>query len=365
MIKIKNIVDFLESIAPSNLQESYDNAGLLCGNREQEVKNILISLDTIEEVIEEAIAKKCQLVISHHPIIFKGLKRLTGSNYIERTMIKAIKHDIAIYAIHTNLDNVKHGVNAKICEKIGLENCKILAPKSNNLLQLSCFVPTENTESLRKALNEAGAGNIGNYKNCSFVSQGKGSFEATENANPHIGTVGNLESVSESKIEVIFPSHLKSAVLNSLHENHPYEEVAYYLHKLENTNLEIGSGMIGTLKEAMNPKDFLLYLKEKMNLKAIRYTNTTTEKIKTVALCGGAGSFLLKNAKQQKADAFVTGDFKYHEFFDAENEIMIADIGHYESEVYTKDLIQEFLAPQFKSCSFILSEENTNPVNYI
>ena len=365
MIKIKNIINTLESWAPKNLQESYDNSGLICGNKELEVTKVLISLDTIENVVDEAIYKECNLIISHHPIVFKGLKKLTGSNYIERTIIKAIKNDIAIYAIHTNLDNIHTGVNAKISEKIGLEKTRVLQPKTGTLLKLSTFVPKENCNALKEALNEAGAGNIGKYENCSFVSEGQGFFKPTAAAEPFIGNTGELESLEEMKIEVIFPTYQKNKILSALHKNHPYEEVAYYLHALENSNPQIGSGMIGELPQAMSPGEFLLFLKEKMELKQIRYTKTNSEKIKTVALCGGAGSFLLHQAKIQKADAFITGDFKYHEFFDAENELMIADIGHYESEVYTKELIYEYLSEKFSNIVVYLSEINTNPVHYI
>ena len=364
MTRIKEVISHLESIAPRAYQESYDNSGLITGNTEEEIKGIMISLYATEEVVEEAIQNGCNLVVAHHPIVFRGLKSLTGRNYIERTVIKAIKHDIAIYAIHTNLDNVNQGVNRKICDMIGIQNPQILLPKSQTLNKLTVFVPKENADALLNALSEAGAGNIGNYKNCSFMVSGEGTFQPNELANPTIGERGKLEKVQEQRIEVIFPVPLVGRVLAAMHEAHPYEEVAYYLHALQNENQEVGSGMIGTLTEAMEAAHFLEHLKERMQLNCIRYTRPPAQKIQRVAVCGGAGSFLLPRAISRKADALVTADFKYHEFFDAEDHLMIADIGHYESEVFTKELIKELLSKKFVSFAVHLAKTNTNPVFY-
>jgi len=364
MSQIHEVTTYLETIAPRSYQESYDNAGLITGNPQAEVSGVLISLDAIESVVAEAIEQNCNLIIAHHPIIFKGLKSLTGRNYIERTIIKAIKHDIAIYAIHTNLDNVYNGVNAKIAEKLKLQQTRVLVPKSQTLRKLITFVPQEDAESVLNALSEAGAGNIGNYQNCSFQVSGTGTFQPNERANPHIGESGKLEQVEEQRIEVILPAHQTNRVLQALRTAHPYEEVAYYLHNLENENQEVGSGMIGQLAEAMPPADFLNHLKEQMNLSVIRHTAVVDRSVQTVAICGGAGSFLLPQAIRQKADVFVTADFKYHEFFDADGHLIIADIGHYESEVYTKELIQEFLCEKFVNFAVRLAKANTNPVFY-
>ncbi|MEM8966425.1 MAG: Nif3-like dinuclear metal center hexameric protein [Bacteroidota bacterium] len=364
MTQIHDVIAYLETIAPRSYQESYDNAGLLTGNPQAEVQGILVSLDAIESVVEEAIKQNCNLIVAHHPIIFRGLKSLTGRNYIERTIIKAIKNDIAIYAIHTNLDNVHNGVNAKIAEKFGLQQTRVLAPKTQTLQKLTTFVPLENAEAVLNALSEAGAGNIGNYQNCSFQISGTGTFQPNEQANPHIGETGKLERVDEQRIEVILPNHLTNRVLQALRTAHPYEEVAYYLHKLENENQEVGSGIIGQLAEALSSSDFFDYLKTQMNLSVIRHTTALDRPVKTVAVCGGAGSFLLPHAIRQGADVFVTADFKYHEFFDADGKIIIADIGHYESEVYTKELIQEFLCKKFVNFAVRLADTNTNPVFY-
>lgn len=364
MLKIKDVTRELEKLAPIAYQENYDNAGLLIGNQETEISGVLLTLDVTEEVIEEARNKNCNLIVAHHPIIFKGLKKLNGSNYIERTVINAIKNDIAIYATHTNLDHVALGVNHKIAERLGLQNVKILAPKSQILKKLTFFTPLSHTQIILDALFEAGAGRIGKYKDCSFRAEGTGTFFPDEFANPTIGSPGKLETVNEHRVEIMFPSFLESKIISVLRKVHPYEEVAYYLHVLENENQEVGAGAVGDLKEAMDPESFLNFLKVQMNASVIKYTKPVNKLIKRVAVCGGAGSFLLSNAKGAKADVFVTADYKYHEFFDAENSIMICDMGHYESEVFTKNLLYTYLSGIFSNFALCLSEVNTNPVSY-
>ncbi len=362
---VKEIIKQLDLLAPPAYQEDYDNSGLITGNMQQEVNGVLISLDCIESIVEEAIREKCNLIIAHHPIVFKGLKKINGNNYVERTIIKAIKNDIAIYAIHTNLDNVKGGVNFKIAEKLGLQNIKILAPKKQLLKKLISFVPDKDSEKVLDALYKAGAGNIGNYSECSYQLDGTGTFKPNENANPAIGSSNKKELVAEKRIEVIFPSPLEGAIISALYGSHPYEEPAYDILQLENKNPEVGSGAIGTLPSPMKELDFMNYLKSKMNLSNIRHTALLGKEIKKVALCGGSGSFLLKNALSVGADAYISADFKYHEFFDAENKIVIADIGHYESEVFTKDLIYEFLIQKFSNIAVRLSKIDSNPISYL
>lgn len=364
MPTIQKIISGLEKWAPLAYQENYDNAGLLTGSPEWEVSEVLLTLDVTEEVVEEAIAKGANLIVAHHPIIFKGLRRLNGTSYVERTVITAIKNDIAIYAIHTNLDNVATGVNRKIAEKLGLEYIRILSPKTGELAKLSFFVPVENTQSVSEALFSAGAGTIGAYSECSFRVEGIGTFKPDASASPYIGTNGRLEEVKENRVEVMFPAYLQGKVLAALKSAHPYEEVAYYLQSLVNDNQEVGAGAIGKLPVAMAMDDFLDYLKEKMDLKVIRHTRPLDRKVEKVAICGGSGSFLLKDAIRSDADVFVTADFKYHEFFDAERRLMICDIGHYESEVFTKDLLRSYLSGMFRDLALHLSEVNTNPVIY-
>jgi len=364
-MNIKQITNFLESYAPLEYQESYDNCGLIIGDANAEVKGALITLDCTEAIIDEAIATGCNLVIAHHPIIFSGLKKLNGSNYIERAVIKAIKNDIAIYAIHTNLDNVHNGVSAKIAEKLGLENCKILAPKSDLLRQLVVYCPNANAETLKTALFEAGAGTIGDYDQCSFTSIGKGTFRANENCTPFVGEIGENHTENEDRIEVIYPKFKERAILDAMEVAHPYEQVAHQIYVLDNKHQLVGSGIIGELKTPVDAQVFLKNLKLNMQTDCVRHTSLVKQQIKTVAVCGGSGSFLLKNAMAAKADIFITADFKYHEFFDAENKIVIADIGHYESEQFTKDLIYDLLVKNFTKFAVRLSKVNTNPIKYL
>lgn len=363
-MKIKDIIQFLESIAPLSYQESYDNAGLLIGNSDGECTGILTSLDVTEKVVEEAIKKNCNLIVAHHPLIFKGLKKLNGKNYVERTVIAAIKNDIAIYAIHTNLDNVIEGVSYKIAEKLQLQNCKVLLPKEDSLEKLVTFVPIKKAEEVRNALLNAGAGSIGNYDECSFNINGTGTFRAKEGSDPYVGKIGERHLENETRIEVLFPSFLEQKIINALSQSHPYEEVAYYLQPLKNTLDTVGSGLIGQLPDPVSEKELLTILKSAFNLTVIKHTSFLNKPVSKIALCGGAGIFLLPKAITAEADVFITGDVKYHEFFDAEGKIFLADIGHYESEQFTIELLTEFLQKKFSNFAVLKTEINTNPVNY-
>ena len=365
MVRIKDVTRYLESIAPLALQESYDNAGLIVGDSNTEVTKVLVCLDSVEDTIDEAVRLGANLIVAHHPIVFSGLKRFNGSNYVERTVIKAIKNDIAIYAIHTNLDNVPNGVNSIIAKKLGLKNVRILSPKKKGLQKLVTFCPEASLESVKRAIYNAGSGEIGNYSNCSFSVSGTGTFKANNDAQPFVGEIGEVHSENETRIEVVFPSHLQSQVVNALRKAHPYEEVAYDVYSLENTNQYIGSGVIGEVENPTEILAFLREIKETMKAGMVRYTNIKKTQLNTVAICGGSGSFLLSEAKKAGADLFLTSDFKYHEFFDAENQIVIADIGHYESEQYTKELLADFLRQKFSTFAVRISEINTNPVNYL
>ncbi len=363
-MKIKELCDFLEEWAPGAYQESYDNSGLLVGDQNREIEGVLVSLDCTEEVVDEAISKGCNIIVSHHPVVFGGLKRLTGKNYVERTVIKAIENRIALFAIHTNLDNVPTGVNKKIADKLGLINTSILAPKAGKLSQLVTYVPEANAEELRVALANAGAGKLGNYSDCGFQSKGEGTFKPLDGSQPYLGEINSLHREKETRLEMIFPSYLIGKMESVLKKVHPYEEVAYSILGLENKNNYLGSGMIGELEIPMPLSSFLPFLKNKMEIGCVRYTNDTGKNIQKVALCGGSGSFLLKNALAANADIFITGDFKYHEFFDAENNIIIADIGHFESEHYTIELIVERIQEKFRNFAICKSTHNTNPINY-
>lgn len=363
--KIKDVTSYLESLAPRAYQEPYDNSGLITGNQEAPVTGVLLTLDCTEEVVNEAASLGCNLILSHHPILFKGLKSLTGKNYVERAVIASIKKEIAIYAAHTNLDNVRMGVNRKIGERLGLINTHILSPAKGTLSKLATFVPNDNLEKVLQSLYEAGAGEIGNYEQCSFQIQGTGTFKPNETAMPILGTAGKLEKVPETRIEVIFPTYATAKIMTALRAAHPYEEVAHYITRLENENQEVGAGLFGELSKPEEAMAFLNRLKGAMNASVIRHTQIHKKSIQKVAICGGAGSFLLSEATTKGADIFISADFKYHDFFDAEGKIIIADIGHYESEQYTKDLFKEVLSQKFTTFAFHFSKMATNPIRYL
>ncbi|MCU4155898.1 Nif3-like dinuclear metal center hexameric protein [Carboxylicivirga sp. A043] len=364
-MQIQEIINELEHFAPSALKEDFDNVGLLLGDASKNATGVLITLDVTEDVVDEAIERGCNLIVSHHPIMLSGLKKINGRNATERIVIKAIQNNIAIYASHTNADSVMNGVSGKMCEKLGLENCKILAPKKESLLKLVTFVPTEQAEQVREAIFKAGAGHIGNYDACSYNLNGEGTFRAGDNTNPFVGEKGEIHTEAEVRIETVLPDYLKGRVVGALINAHPYEEVAYDLYPLVNDWVSTGLGMVGELPHAIDEATFLNRLKNIFKAGGVRYTNLLNKPIKRVAVCGGSGSFLLGKAIAEKADVFVTGDFKYHQFADAENRILIADIGHFESEQYTKEVFFEILTKKFSNFAIHLSNVNTNPVNYL
>jgi dinuclear metal center YbgI/SA1388 family protein len=364
-MKIKEITGFLETLAPLSYQESYDNSGLIVGDKNASVKQAIITLDVTEAVLDEAIKEKCQLIIAHHPIIFGGLKKLNGKNYVERVVIKAIKNNIAIYAIHTNYDNVLQGVNAQICRMLGLTNCQILLPKKQLLKKLYTFIPVAHYERISKAVFNAGAGHIGNYSETSFSVRGTGTFKGNEFSKPALGKKNILEKADEIKFETIFPAYLEQNVINALLQSHPYEEVAYDLVTLDNSFAKVGSGLVGSLAKPLDELAFLKAVKKKMNTDCIRHTALLGKLVEKVAVCGGSGRFLLPNAISSGADVFITADFKYHDFFDADKNIVVADIGHYESEQFTKDLLAHELLDNFPMFAARISKTNTNPINYL
>lgn len=363
-MKIKEVINALELLAPPSLQEGYDNAGFITGDENAECTGILISLDATENVIAEATRKKCNLVISHHPIIFSGLKKITGKNYVQKAVISAIKNEVALYAIHTNLDNVLNGVNGRIASILGLKNSKALFAKDSLMKKLFTFVPVADAEKVRTGIFEAGGGHIGNYKECSFNAEGFGTFKGGEETNPYVGKPGEIHHEKELKIEVIFPAWLEGQVIKHLIASHPYEEVAYDIISLDNRSTAFGSGLIGELNEPMYENEFLNLLKDRFGLKVIKHTKLLNQNISRVAVCGGAGSFLISSALAAGANIFVTSDIKYHEFFDANDKMVLADIGHYESEQFTINLLQEFLEQKFPTFAVLKTEVNTNPVNY-
>ena len=363
-MKLKQIIHFLEAWAPLAFQESYDNCGLLYGDVEHEITQALITLEITEAVVDEAIATGSNLIIAHHPLIFKGLKQLHPTSDDQRALIKAIQSDIAIYAIHTNLDHVHTGVNAAIAEKLHLKNTQILSPKTNLLQKLIVFAPSTHSNQILNALFEAGAGQIGNYSECSFQTTGMGSFKPNDLAKPFVGTVNDRHQEPEIKLEVLIPNYLQSRILQALKQNHPYEEVAYDLLPLNNTHPLVGSGLVGTLQQPISEVDFIQSLKAIFQVPIVRHTALLGRPIQKIAVCGGSGSFLINTAKRAGADLFLSADIKYHEFFQAEKSLVIADIGHYETESPIKQQIYAELTKKFPIFAVRVSQINTNPINY-
>jgi dinuclear metal center YbgI/SA1388 family protein len=363
-MNISEVIACLEEFAPVSLQEDYDNAGLLIGNPGDACTGVITTLDVTEQVISEAVQKKCNLVIAHHPLIFKGLKKIKENDFVGRSVIAAIKNNIAVYAIHTNLDNVSNGVNRKIAEKLGLQNTRVLVPKGGILKKIVTYCPQKNAEEVRNALFTAGAGHIGKYDECSFNAEGLGTFRAGEGSVPHVGTIGVRHEEPETRIEVIYPAYLQNQVIRTLKTAHPYEEVAYDLYTLGNQHNGVGSGLVGEFPEPVSELELLNLLKNEFGLQVVRHTAFTHKPIARTAVCGGAGSFLLPFAKACGAGIYITSDIKYHEFFEADNSILLADIGHFESEQFTIDLLADILRQKFSNFAVLKTEINTNPVNY-
>lgn len=361
---LKDIIKEIEAFAPLSYQEDYDNSGLLAGDSQAKVKGVLLSLDCTESVVDEAIQKNCNLIIAHHPLIFSGLKQLVGKTHVERTLLKAIKNDIAIYACHTNIDNVKLGVNHKIAEKLGLTNLHILAPKAGQLQKLVTFVPSTHHQEVLDAIFSAGAGAIGNYDQCSFNAEGTGTFKGNALSQPFLGKPNELSREKEIRVETIFETIHQKNIIKALLNAHPYEEVAYDIYNLVNKHQEIGSGMLGEFAIPMKEIDFLNHVKKVFQVPVIKHTHLPKKEIKKVAFCGGSGRFLLKNAINSGADAYITSDFKYHEYFEAENKLVLVDVGHFETEQFTPEIFYDIIQKKFTTFAIHLSKINTNPINY-
>lgn len=365
MAKVKEIADALEMFAPLPLQEGYDNAGLQVGFTETEVKRALLCLDVTEEVIDEAIASECNLIVSHHPLIFHSLKKITGRNYVERCLMKAIRNDIAIYAAHTNLDNAPGGVNFKMAEKLGLKNIRILVPKQDLLLKLAVYVPVEHADAVRSALFAAGCGTIGNYDQCSYNLAGEGTFRAGEECSPFCGTVGEMHRENEIRIETILPSYIKSRAIKALLAAHPYEEPAYDIYQLKNEWPTVGTGIIADTDEPVDVKEFLLRVKQTFGVERMMHSVLNGQKINRVALCGGAGASFAGNAQAAGADIYITGEEHYHDMFNYSDKMVVAAIGHYESEQYTTEIFAEILSERFPDLTVMTTTKRTNPVYYL
>jgi dinuclear metal center YbgI/SA1388 family protein len=364
-MKLAEIIAVFESVIPIAYQENYDNSGLIVGQTDKEIASALLCIDVTEAIVDEAIQLGANLIISHHPVIFNPLKKLTGSNYTERILFSAIRNGIALYSAHTNIDNLHEGVNRKICMKLDLCNVKILSPMRDELRKLVTYVPIKHADQVRSALFAAGTGHIGKYENCSFNLEGQGSFRASAGAKPFAGKIGKLHFERETRIETIFPKVMQAKIIDALLSAHPYEEVAYDIYPIENTFEFVGSGMIGELKEPMDEITFLNLVKNKFNSKVLRHSPLLNKPFMKVAVCGGSGSFLIHKAISSGADLFITGDMKYHQFFDADEKIVIADIGHYESEQFTTEIFYEVLTKNLPNFAIHFSRINSNPINYL
>lgn len=362
---LQNIINILEEMAPLAYAEDFDNVGLLVGNPTQSITGILVCHDALEQVVDEAIAKNANLIVCFHPILFKGLKKITGKNYVEKAILKAIKNDIAIYAVHTALDNHTNGVNKIMCDALGILNPQILIPKDDFIYKLTTYTPQENAQKVREALFGAGAGAIGNYDNCSFSTLGEGTYRGNEQSNPTIGVKNQFTTTPEVKIEVVFEKYLQKKIISALFAAHIYEEVAYQITPTKNKHQQIGLGMIGTLAQPMSEIYFLNFVKKQMKIDAIRHTALLEKPVQKIAVLGGSGAFAIDAALSQKADMLITADLKYHDFFRAENKIILVDIGHYESERYTKNYIIDYLIKKIPNFAIGLSNHNTNPVKYL
>lgn len=364
-MRIREILSVIEQHSPLALQEDFDNSGVQVGDINQEAKGALLCIDVTEDVLDEAITLGCNLIISHHPLAFRKFKSLTGKNYVERCMMQAIKNDIVIYAAHTNLDNAPQGINYYLAKMLGLQNIRILAPQENKLLKLVTFTPHSHVEQVRNALFNAGAGNIGNYDCCSYNLNGEGTFRASQGTNPYVGAIGELHREPEIRTEVIFPAYKKSEIIRALISMHPYEEPAYDIYALENDWKQAGSGIVGTLPEEMEEEDFLYLIKDVYSLSSVQYSALRNKTIRDVAICGGSGNFLIPQAIGYGADVFITGEAKYNDFYDVEDKILLAVIGHYESEIFTKNVFFDIITEKFPTFALYMAGTDKNPVRYL
>ncbi|MFL2594742.1 MAG: Nif3-like dinuclear metal center hexameric protein [Flavobacteriaceae bacterium] len=364
-MKIHQIIQILEEWAPLHYAEDFDNVGLLVGNPKDEVGGVLVTHDCLEEVVDEAIERNCNLIVCFHPILFKGLKRFTGNSHVVRAVRKAIKNDVVIYAIHTALDNQAYGVSFGLSQALGLTNTSVLLPKENTLKKLNYYVPKAQAEHVRNALFAAGAGKLGNYDECSFSSGGEGSFRPSQNSTPYVGKKGERHIEDELQIQMVFQKHLASQIIEALLSCHPYEEVAYEITSIENSNPNLGMGMIGDLPKSMKPSSFLDFVKKTLGTPTLRHSHLGANTIERVAVLGGSGSFAIQAAKSKKADAYITADLKYHDFYEGNQRFLLVDAGHYETEQHTKKLILNHLTEKLPNFAILLSEVDTNPIKYL
>ncbi|WP_409251390.1 Nif3-like dinuclear metal center hexameric protein [Bacillus sp. SCS-153A] len=364
------IISLFETLAPKELAEEGDKIGLQIGRLNQKVDKVMVTLDVLEEVVDEAIEKGVNLIIAHHPPLFRSLKAVRTDTVQGRMIEKLIKNDISVYAAHTNLDVAKGGVNDLLAEALGLKETKLLLPTyKEKLKKIAVFVPEEDAAKVRKALGDAGAGHIGNYSHCSFSMEGTGRFLPGEGTNPHIGEQGILEEVNEVKIESIYPSHLEKKVMKALFTSHPYEEVAYDVIPLENEGESLGLGRVGKLDSPMSLEKFAAYTKEKLQVDNVRVTGNLTDSIQKVAVLGGDGNKFIHHAKFSGADVFVTGDLYYHTAHDAMMlGLNVLDAGHHIEKVM-KEGVARWMTEKSRekgmAVEYLVSKVNTDPFTFL
>lgn len=364
-MKIREITNYLESKFPLYLQEDFDNCGVQCGDIQQDITNILVCFDMSEQIIEEAIEKKCNLVISHHPLMLRhGICKIEPKDRVGKILFKALTNNIVLYSMHTNIDSGEGGGNDAFAELLQLENLEVLAPHKENFQKLNIYVPNDAVDNLKNALFKIGCGVQGNYANCCYSSEGTGQFKPLEGSKPAIGNLNQIEHVSEVRLEMIFPAYLQTNVIKTVYDHHPYEEPAFELLNLEKKSRKNGLGRIGCLPEKMTVTDFLKYVKEKMQLEDLRFCGDENKIIEKVAVCGGGGANFIDLAISQNADAYVSGDFKYHDFFKSESGTLLVDIGHYEGEYFIKNIIFKLLKEKFTTFAVLISEREKKQVRH-
>ena len=362
---IKDVTTFLEQKFPLYLQEDFDNCGVQCGDVRQEISGAMVCFEMSEQVIDEAIDKGCNLVISHHPLMLKrGICKIVPTDRVGAMICKALAHNMVLYSMHTNIDSGEGGGNDAFAEKLRLRNVKVLEPHKGMYRKLVVFVPKENAETLKSALFAVGCGVQGNYDSCGYTLHGQGQFRPLEGANPHIGEENHLEHVDEERVEMIYPTGLQRAVVQAIYDNHPYEEPAFDLLPLENESRTIGLGRIGELPKELPVSDFLGYLKDNLGFIHCRYCGDETKMIRKVAVCGGGGSSFIDLAIASGADAYVSGDFKYHDFFKSYQKTLLVDIGHYEGEFFIKNIIFNLLNEKFSTFATLISKMESLEVKF-
>jgi dinuclear metal center YbgI/SA1388 family protein len=363
-MKAQEIVNIIESFAPPGIQESWDNSGLITGNRDAEVSGVVLCVDVTEAILNEAMGLGYNMIVSHHPPVFSGLKKFSGNDLVSRLVRSAIKNDLILYSVHTNLDQIEEGVSGIIAAKLGMESTEILVPRKDDLLKLVTFIPVDSFEGVTKAVFNAGAGHIGNYDSCGYSVDGKGSFRAGEGTDPFTGNKGELHYEAEKRFETIFPRHREAEIISALMESHPYEEVAYDIYPLKNTNQAMGLGIIGNMPDPVSEEELLSRVKKIFNTGCIRHTDFLNKDVKRVAVLGGSGSEFLGQAINKRADVYITADIKYHQFFNADGKILLMDIGHYESEHLALEVLNKILSKKLTNFAVHLTKISTNPIKY-